>query len=82
MSRSVGLSVNRITTDPMRPMSDDSSEVVVWVSIVRMRVTSDDRRDTSSPTRLLPWKSSDRFTRLSNRSPRIWATTRSPTTPR
>ena len=41
---SVGLSVNRIRTEPMSPMSDDSSDVVVWVSIVRISVTSDDSR--------------------------------------
>ena len=35
-SSSVGLSVNRMTTEPTSPMTDDSSEVVVWVSIVRI----------------------------------------------
>ena len=79
---SVGLSVNRMRTEPMSPMSDDRSDVVVWVSIVRIRVTSDDRRDTSSPTRCRPWKSSDSVTRLANSSARSCATIRSPTTPR
>ena len=52
-----------MTTEPMRPMTDDSSEVVVWVSIVRTSVTSLESRDTSSPTRLRAWKSSDSVTR-------------------
>ena len=82
MSSSVGLSVNRMMTEPMSPMSDDSRLVTVWVSIVRTSVTSLDRRDTSSPTRRLAWKSSDSVTRRPNRSPRSCATTRSPTTPR
>ena len=68
-------------TEPTRPMTDDSRLVTVWVSIVRTSVTSLDRRDTSSPTRRPAWKSSDRVTRRPNRSPRSWATTRSPTTP-
>ena len=71
-----------MTTEPMSPMTDDSSEVVVWVSMVRTRVTSLERRETSSPTRLRAWKSSESVTRRSNSSPRIWATIRSPTTPR
>src|SRR3954453_129980 len=79
---SVGLSVNRITMDPMRPMTDESIDVVVCVSIVRTSVTSLERRLTSSPTRLREWKSSERLTRLANSWPRIWATIRSPTTPR
>ena len=81
-SSSVGLSVNRMKTDPTRPISDESIEVVVWVSIVRTSVTSLERRETSSPTRLLEWKSSDSVTRRSNSWPRIVATIRSPTTPR
>ena len=81
MSSSVGLSVNRMMTEPMRPMSDDSRLVTVWVSIVRTSVTSLDRRETSSPTRGSAWKSSDRVTSRPNSSPRSWATTRSPTTP-
>ena len=58
-SSSVGLSVNRMTTEPTSPMSDDSRLVTVWVSIVRTSVTSLDRREISSPTRWLAWKSSD-----------------------
>ena len=81
MSSSVGLSVNRMMTEPTRPMTDDSRLVIVWVSIVRTSVTSLDRRETSSPTRRAAWKSSDRVTRRPNSSPRSWATTRSPTTP-
>ena len=50
MNSSVGLSVNRMMTEPMSPMSDDSRLVTVWVSIVRTSVTSLDRRETSSPT--------------------------------
>ena len=74
--------MNRITIEPMRPMSDDSIDVVVWVSIVRTSVTSLESRLTSSPTRLRAWKSSESVTRRSNSWPRIVATTRSPTTPR
>ena len=81
MNSSVGLSVNRMMTEPMSPMSDDSRLVTVWVSIVRTSVTSLDRRETSSPTLRLAWKSSDSVTSLPNRSPRSCATTRSPTTP-
>ena len=58
-SSSVGLRVNRMMTEPTRPMTDDSRLVTVWVSIVRTSVTSLDRRETSSPTRRLAWKSSD-----------------------
>ena len=58
-SSSVGLRVNRMMTEPTRPMTDDSRLVTVWVSIVRTSVTSLDRRETSSPTRWLAWKSSD-----------------------
>ena len=81
MNSSVGLSVNRMMIEPTRPMTDDSRLVTVWVSIVRTSVTSLDRRETSSPTRRLAWKSSDSVTRRPNSSPRSWATTRSPTTP-
>ena len=81
MNSSVGLRVNRMITEPTRPMIADSRLVIVWVSIVRTSVTSLDRRDTSSPTRRLAWKSSDSVTSRPNRSPRSWATTRSPTTP-
>ena len=52
-SSSVGLSVNRMITDPTSPMTDESRLVTVWVSIVRTSVTSLDRRETSSPTRWL-----------------------------
>ena len=52
MNSSVGLSVNRMMTEPTSPMTDDSRLVTVWVSIVRTSVTSLERRDTSSPTRL------------------------------
>ena len=52
-----------MTTEPTSPMTDDSSEVVVWVSMVRTRVTSLERRETSSPTRLRAWKSSESVTR-------------------
>ena len=62
-------------------MTELSSDVVVWVSIVRISVTSLDRRETSSPTRLREWKSSERVTRRSNSWPRIRATTFSPMTP-
>ena len=82
ISSSVGLSVNRMMTEPTSPMTDDSRLVIVWVSIVRTSVTSLERRDTSSPTRLAAWKSSESVTSRPNRSPRSWATTRSPTTPR
>ena len=34
-------------------MTDESRLVIVWVSIVRTSVTSLERRETSSPTRLL-----------------------------
>ena len=44
-SRSVGLSVNRMMTEPTSPMTDDSRLVTVWVSIVRTSVTSLDRRE-------------------------------------
>ena len=81
MNSSVGLRVNRMMTEPTRPMTADSRLVIVCVSIVRTSVTSLDRRDTSSPTRRLAWKSSDSVTSRPNRSPRSWATTRSPTTP-
>ena len=80
-SSSVGLSVNRMMTEPTRPISDDSRVVTVWVSIVRTSVTSLDSRETSSPTRRLAWKSSDSVTSRPYSSPRSWATTRSPTTP-
>ena len=80
-SSSVGLSVNRITTEPTSPMIDDNRLVTVWVSIVRTSVTSFDRREMSSPTRRLAWKSSDRVISRPKSSPRSWATTRSPTTP-
>ena len=81
MNSSDGLSVNRMMIEPTRPMTDDSSWVTVWVSIVRTIVTSFDRREMSSPTRWPAWKSSDRVTSRPNSSPRSWATTRSPTTP-
>ncbi len=68
-------------TEPTSPMSDDSRLVTVWVSIVRTSVTSFDRREMSSPTRWLEWKSSDSVISRPKSSPRIWATTRSPTTP-
>ena len=80
-SSRVGLSVNRMITEPTSPITDDSRLVTVWVSIVRTRVTSLDSRETSSPTRRWPWKSSDRVTRRPYSSPRSCATTRSPTTP-
>ena len=44
-SSSVGLSVNRMMTEPTSPMTDDSRLVTVWVSIVRTSVTSLDRRE-------------------------------------
>ena len=69
-------------TEPTSPMTDDNRLVTVWVSIVRTRVTSLDNLDTSSPTRWLVWKSSDRVMSRPYSSPRSWATTRSPTTPR
>ena len=68
-------------TDPTSPMTDESRLVTVWVSRVRTRVTSLERRDTSSPTRCWPWKSSESVTSRPYSSPRSWATTRSPTTP-
>ena len=68
-------------TDPTSPMTDESRLVTVCVSRVRTRVTSLERRDTSSPTRCWPWKSSDSVTSRPYSSPRSWATTRSPTTP-
>ena len=80
-SRSDGLRVNRMITDPTSPMTDESRLVTVCVSRVRTRVTSLERRDTSSPTRCWPWKSSDSVTSRPYSSPRSWATTRSPTTP-
>ncbi len=81
MNSSVGLRVNRMMIEPTSPMTADSRLVTVWVSIVRTSVTSLDSRDTSSPTRRPAWKSSDSVTSRPNRSPRSWATTRSPTTP-
>ena len=81
MSKRLGLSVNRMMTEPTRPMTDDSRLVTVWVSIVRTSVTSLDSRDTSSPTLRAAWKSSDNVTRRPKVSPRSCATTRSPTTP-
>jgi hypothetical protein len=81
-NRSVGLSVNRMMTEPTSPMTDDRRLVTVWVSIVRTNVTSLDRREISSPTRRLAWKSSDRLISRPKSSPRSCATTRSPTTPR
>ncbi len=54
---------------------------MVWVSIVRTSVASLDRREISSPTRRLVWKSSDRVINRPKSSPRSCATTRSPTTP-
>ena len=50
-SSSVGLSRNRMTMAPTRLSSDESSDVSVWVSIVRTCVTSLERREMSSPTR-------------------------------
>ena len=50
-SSRVGLRVNRMITEPTRPITDDSRLVTVWVSIVRTRVTSLDNLEISSPTR-------------------------------
>jgi len=51
----VGLRVNRMMIAPISPIRLDSSVVTVWVSIVRTSVTSLDRREISSPTRVRPW---------------------------
>ena len=47
----VGAEQEQDDHEPMRPSSDESSEVSVCVSIVRTCVTSLDSREMSSPTR-------------------------------
>ena len=51
MTSSVGLRRNRMKMEPMRLSVLESSEVSVWVSIVRTWVTSLESREMSSPTR-------------------------------